>query len=45
MAGIEIDLNSLYDALKKADKVKKDYFEQHSLTISQKTSCRGIGKR
>ena len=37
MAGIEIDLNSLYEALKKADKVKKDYFEQHSLTISQKT--------
>lgn len=37
MAGIEIDLNSLYEALKKADKVKKDYFEQHSLTLSQKT--------
>ena len=36
MAGIEIDLSSLDEALKKADKVKRDYFEQHNLTISQK---------
>lgn len=36
MAGIEIDLSSLDEALKKADKVKRDYFEQHNLIISQK---------